>query len=772
MVELLAPAGNPEALEAAIAEGADAVYLGLKSFNARMRSSNFAWNQFEATVDVLHKRNKKIYVTVNTVVTEDEMERLYRFLAYLNNIGPDGIIVQDLGLIQLAHKHFPNLKLHASTQLNIASAKAANAMSRWGVSRTVLARELSLEEIRAVHANTSCELEVFVHGALCVSESGLCLFSSYLGGKSANRGMCTQACRRLYTVHEPEGDREGYFFSPADLQLIEYIPDLIQAGVASFKIEGRMKSAEYVGTVVSAYRYVIDNWEADKKAAVETGKRILANDFARKKTSYRFKSPCAEEVLNPDQAGGTGIYLGVIDGIKKGAVEEVPFKDGTRAVHYVQLKDGHYTPEKGDSVRIHKKDDSGRESWKIQDIMESKSGAWIQLPADSGKGDSVYLLQTKAMTKRYPRLLPASLEKYRKQPNDEALPILTLEAGFPTLGNTNKTAPSKSATATPAGAALPAKKSLMKKPADIFPEGLYVQVSSITDLHTILADKPVRVIINLNEDTYPALVGYQPTPQQPKQQQIKPLPFSKRDIFISLDPFVPQEQEPILEEQLAQLTAQGYTQFIVNNPAHISILRNKKNFLVAGPYLYTFNCWAVSWLQENGICAYIPPAESSQTNIETVFAPELRPQVLLPLFSYSVLFRMRFTLPKSYNFLYFSDKQGESFRAFSTPSASFVLADKPFSVIDRYHALQRRQFSRFLLDFSHTAIERRAYRFILQSLQNGTPLPDSVRFNWKEGFYDPQRVEELKQMGQKTTIEHKAKQQPERIKQSRKKRRS
>ena len=772
MVELLAPAGNPEALEAAIAEGADAVYLGLKSFNARMRSSNFAWNQFEATVDVLHKRNKKIYVTVNTVVTEDEMERLYRFLAYLNNIGPDGIIVQDLGLIQLAHKHFPNLKLHASTQLNIASAKAANAMSRWGVSRTVLARELSLEEIRAVHANTSCELEVFVHGALCVSESGLCLFSSYLGGKSANRGMCTQACRRLYTVHEPEGDREGYFFSPADLQLIEYIPDLIQAGVASFKIEGRMKSAEYVGTVVSAYRYVIDNWEADKKAAVETGKRILANDFARKKTSYRFKSPCAEEVLNPDQAGGTGIYLGVIDGIKKGAVEEVPFKDGTRAVHYVQLKDGHYTPEKGDSVRIHKKDDSGRESWKIQDIMESKSGAWIQLPADSGKGDSVYLLQTKAMTKRYPRLLPASLEKYRKQPNDEALPILTLEAGFPTLGNTNKTAPSKSATATPAGAALPAKKSLMKKPADIFPEGLYVQVSSITDLHTILADKPVRVIINLNEDTYPALVGYQPTPQQPKQQQIKPLPFSKRDIFISLDPFVPQEQEPILEEQLAQLTAQGYTQFIVNNPAHISILRNKKNFLVAGPYLYTFNCWAVSWLQENGICAYIPPAESSQANIETVFAPELRPQVLLPLFSYSVLFRMRFTLPKSYNFLYFSDKQGESFRAFSTPSASFVLADKPFSVIDRYHALQRRQFSRFLLDFSHTAIERRAYRFILQSLQNGTPLPDSVRFNWKEGFYDPQRVEELKQMGQKTTIEHKAKQQPERIKQSRKKRRS
>ena len=467
----------------------------------------------------------------------------------------------------------------------------------------------------------------------------------------------------------------------------------------------------------------------------------MANDFARKKTSYRFKSTRAEEVLNPDQAGGTGIYLGIIDGIKKGDVQEVPYKDGTRAVHYVQLKDGHYTPEKGDSVRIHKKDDSGRESWKIQDIIESKSGAWLQLPADSGKGDSVYLLQTKAMTKRYPHLLPASLEKYRRQPNDEALPMLTLEAGFPTFGDTNKAAPATAASSTPV------KKSLAKKPADIFPEGLYVQVSSIADLHTILADKPVRVIINLNEDTYPALSGQQ------SKQQVKPLPFPKREIFISLDPFVPQEQEPILTEQLEQLTAQGYTQFIVNNPAHISMLRNKKNFLVAGPYLYTFNCWAVSWLQDNGICAYIPPAESSQANIETVFAPELRPQVLLPLFSYSVLFRMRFTLPKSYNFLYFSDKQGETFRAFSTPSASFVLSDKPFSVVDRYHALQHHQFSRFLLDFSHTTVERRAYRFILQSLRSGTPLPDSVRFNWKEGFYDPQRVEELKQLGQKPAAE-------------------
>ena len=140
--------------------------------------------------------------------------------------------------------------------------------------------------------------------------------------------------------------------------------------------------------------------------------------------------------------------------------------------------------------------------------------------------------------------------------------------------------------------------------------------------------------------------------------------------------------------------------------------------------------------------------------------------MLLPLFSYSVLFRMRFTLPKNYNFLYFSDKQGEAFRAFSTPSASFVLSDKPFSIVDRYHALQHHQFSRFLLDFSHTTVDRRAYRFILQALRSGTPLPDSVRFNWKEGFYDPQRVEELKQLGQKSATDCKVKPSSSRTKKS------
>ena len=209
MSELLAPAGNIEALDAAIGEGADAVYLGLKSFNARLRSSNFAWNQFEAAVQSVHRLGKKIYVTVNTVSEESETERLYRFLSYLNKIGPDGLIVQDFGVLRMCREFFPNLELHGSTQMNVESSAGVNLLQNAGLSRVVVARELGLEEIREIKKNTNCEIEMFVHGALCVSESGLCLFSSYLGGKSANRGMCTQACRRFYTAETENGEEKG-----------------------------------------------------------------------------------------------------------------------------------------------------------------------------------------------------------------------------------------------------------------------------------------------------------------------------------------------------------------------------------------------------------------------------------------------------------------------------------------------------------------------------------------------------------------------------------
>ena len=744
MVELLAPAGNMESLDAAIGEGADAVYLGLKSFNARLRTTNFAWNQFGATIDALHKQNKKIYVTVNTVCEERETERLYRFLSYLNEMKPDGLIVQDYAVMRLAQEFFPNLELHASTQMNVESAHGVRLLQNAGVKRVVLARELGLDEIRKIKNETGADLEVFVHGALCVSESGLCLFSSFLGGKSANRGMCAQACRRYYTAEVPGGIKQGYYFSPCDLQLIEQIPDLIEAGVNSFKIEGRMKSAEYVGSVVAAYRYVIDHYKEDKKGAIAAGKRMLASDFARSKTSYWYGFNSLEEgidnaatkILNPDQAGGTGIYLGKIASLKPAPKElveainqsRVPTDEPPLRLQMAYLKGGSYDPDPGDSIRIHKKDDTGRVSHKIRSVeVEDDGKRWIDIPAGYSVGDSVYLLQIKSSSKRYSRVVTADLSKYRKQPKDELLPILDL---------------------TP----------VAQKELQYFPDGVYVQVSSIADVFIVQGLNPVRVILEYNSETSYDLLNHKTV-----------LPFSKKQLYISLDPFCSALQEDKLKEELSTLIDDGYTNFVVNNLAHIQMLKKKNVNMIAGPYLYTFNRWAVSWLENQNIGAFIMPYENSRRNLESTYDENVRSRVLVPVFAYPALFRMRFKLPSDYDFTYFEDKEETVFKVNSTPDGSFVMPEQPFSILDKVNFITSSGFKKILIDFSKTKVTRSQIKAITTSMAKSQPLPDVSRFNWKDGFYNPQQLEEYKAAAERAAIKKSSSQRTYRPNRSKKK---
>jgi putative protease len=702
MIELLSPAGNPETLDAAIGEGADAVYFGLKSFNARMRSSNFAWNQAQAAIQALHRQGKKAYITVNTVFTEDEAERMYRFLHYLTRIEPDGIIVQDLGVIRLVREFFPQLRLHASTQLNIASARGVNALSRMGVSRVVLSRELGIAEIRGIKGRVSAEIEVFVHGALCVSESGLCLFSGYLGGKSANRGMCAQACRRLYTAQTASGERGGYFFSPGDLSLIARVPELVDAGVDAFKIEGRMKSAEYVGAVTAAYRHMLDNYQADTAGALETARRILSTDFGREKTEYWYgfrAKPIDGEpdygalraggaagtenitagTLNPEQAGGTGIYLGVLSQVR-----------GSTA----SLQGGTYGPEAGDTIRLHRKDDTGRESHKVKGITTADGMRRIDIPEGFSAGDPVYLLQTKSMSKHYPHVLPPDLRTYRMQPGGERLPVLDL-------------------TPVPPGE------------LSAFPEGIYVAVSTYRDLAAVQSEaaQVVRYILELNHETIACLLDG------------TPLPAPKKKLFLALDPFCPHAVEDDFAALAAALVKKGFVHWIINNPAQIAMLRGTGAFMVAGPYLYVFNRWAASTLENYGIGAFVSPYENSRENLEGSFERKIRQRVMVPLFANPVLFRIRGLLPASYDFTYFLDKESGIFKALSTVDGSYVLPENPFSIVDMYGKLQSAQFSRFLIDLTKTRVEKRDFKQIMTALYKGAPLKDTTRFNWKDGFW-------------------------------------
>ena len=254
--ELLAPAGNLEILKGVIESGADAVYVGGSMFGARAYANNFTEEELLEAIDFAHLRGVKVYLTVNTLIKNSEFSKLYDYLLPYYKRGLDAVIVQDIGVVKAIHEYFPSMEIHTSTQMTVTGADGVRFLSQFGVTRVVMAREVSLAEMKRIHEETGMELEAFVHGALCYSYSGQCLFSSILGGRSGNRGRCAQPCRLPYTV---EGKKDEYILSLKDMCGIKALDKLHDAGVYSLKIEGRMKQLEYACGVVKYYRSYIDS---------------------------------------------------------------------------------------------------------------------------------------------------------------------------------------------------------------------------------------------------------------------------------------------------------------------------------------------------------------------------------------------------------------------------------------------------------------------------------------------------------------------------------
>ncbi|MBE6068317.1 MAG: U32 family peptidase [Clostridium lundense] len=270
--EILAPAGSLEKLKTAITFGADAVYLGGSKLNLRAFANNFSDDELKEGIEFAHTRGKRVYVTVNVIPHNEDLDGLEEYLVNLYNTGVDAIIVSDPGIIMTAREVAPNLEIHLSTQANNVNYKSATFWYKQGVKRIVLARELSLEEIEGVRENIpeDCDLEAFVHGSMCMSYSGRCLISNYMTGRDSNRGECAQPCRYKYFLVEEkrpnqyfpivEDDKGTYLLNSKDLCMIKHIPELVQSGINSFKIEGRMKSSYYVASVVKSYREALDSY--------------------------------------------------------------------------------------------------------------------------------------------------------------------------------------------------------------------------------------------------------------------------------------------------------------------------------------------------------------------------------------------------------------------------------------------------------------------------------------------------------------------------------
>ena len=331
--ELLAPAGDLRTALAALESGADAVYAGLRQFNARERGVNFSHKEMAQLIETAAAKERRVYVTVNTLLKETDLEPVAEMLANLSQLQPDAVIVQDLGVIRMLREYLPEIPIHASTQMGIHNTAGAEMLARLGVKRMILERQLTLPEIESITRNSPIPTEVFAHGALCCSLSGMCLLSSWMGGWSGNRGKCKQPCRRRY--HSASGN--GFFFSTRDLYTLDLLPELCAAGVASLKIEGRLKPPEYVAAAVRAYRLMLDaqDHEDERRERLGEARRILAGALGRKWSHGFYSCPAGKEVIQHESLGGSGRLVGKVveidqDGFSVQCVQAIRRNDRLR----------------------------------------------------------------------------------------------------------------------------------------------------------------------------------------------------------------------------------------------------------------------------------------------------------------------------------------------------------------------------------------------------------------------------------------------------------
>ncbi len=418
--ELLAPAGSVEAYFAAVSAGADAVYLGLPKFNARERAENFTIGDLCRILPHAHARAVRVYVTMNTLLTEEDLPEAISLLHQLAPLSPDALIVQDLGLLRIARDHFPGVPVHASTQAGCASAAAAEEFARLGVSRVILERHLDRSEVRRIVSRARLGVEIFVHGAMCYSYSGKCLFSSYLGGKSGNRGACVQPCRRLYG----HAGGEEAIFSTRDLSLMDCLPELVPLGFAAFKIEGRMRSADYVAGVVSAYRAALDLIRAGRPAeGVAEGRRRLSDTVGREETPGLTGGAAPDEVVAGGVTGNVGTLLGAIRDVHDGWAHVA----------------GPVRVARGDRLRAQFQSDGSGKGFSALSLREDDGGFYVKVPFDVAPGDLLLRVggggraEITRQARREMESLPSEGVRFRVTIGDS---VVTVEAAY---GATRKT---------------------------------------------------------------------------------------------------------------------------------------------------------------------------------------------------------------------------------------------------------------------------------------------------------------------------------------------
>lgn len=776
--ELLAPTGSLEAFFAAMEKGADAVYAGLQDFSARARAKNFTMAQMERMLAYAHGMDRKIYITLNTLVKEKELPQLVDTLAALAAMRVDGVILQDLAVARLIRNHFPTIPLHASTQMTIHNTPGVKMLEELGFQRAVLARELAIDEIAAIAAATPVEIECFIHGALCFSISGQCFFSSLLGGHSGNRGRCAQPCRRLYNHR----GKEGHYFSTSDLSAIDLIPDMVKAGVASLKIEGRMKSAEYVASVVEAYRTVLDAPEKGHKEALATAKGILKYSFGRTPTKGFLASQQPDDIANPWQKGGTGRFIGQIKSIKG---KQLLFE--TRDALYV-----------GDRLRAQPKSDMAGQAWTLRElslnrkkVMEAPAGSLVEVecPFSFSTGDSIYKVSSR---EAYTLSDNACLRRLEAAGNDKLPCRLTLSLRGEELHIAAAVAAFHYSCSFPLGTLEAARSSNMQGvlagqfakcgdtpfklealeapdfPAVLIPMALFKELrrrfyqqlfeaysseareqfdaarrtarSSLTmaaprvrqgtgELLTVLIADPREwrqplqngadaVILPLSKAAIHQLPAAVPRMRGSEERIIWQLPFMLFDRDLLL-----------YKETIRSLHRAGFRRFEAANLSHFEMLRCFADLNISTWHrCFSMNSQAMSAWQELGAVAATLYLEDDSANITDLLASGAPLEQRLVAYSPLPVMTTKIKIKDVHANTPLRSDRGETYKVTSQDGLQTISSALPFSLTARHGELRQRGCHSFVIDLSEEPREK--WNEIIGAFRAGRELAGTTEFNY------------------------------------------
>ncbi len=668
--ELLAPAGSLEAFHAAIEAGADAIFLGTDRFNARLRAKNFSLKTLSYLVPYAHSRGVKLHVTLNTLVRQPELPQLFDTLQALEQIGPDALIVQDLGAAFVLSRYFPKLVKHASTQMAVHDSIGVDAMRRMGFSRVILARELTLDEMRKISAVSKVELEVFVHGAICYSISGLCLASSYLGGASGNRGQCTQVCRRRFTC----GESGGFYFSPRDFSAMTRLREIVDAGIASLKIEGRMRSAEYVYDVVSSYRTALDN--IDNPEIISAASEKLEKDFGREKTLFFLDGvDSAKGIVSAGKPSGTGIEIGRVASVNESGFSLDRVEEDLSI---------------GDRIRFHSPDGEEGKAAKVTSVSANAKQSEVKLTDSSfvKHGDTVYIVNRRHEKRGLweKAEISGTPVKFRERHRDAGRLIAAV------------------------GKAPSLTKSLK------LPPGYILRIDDIGWLDIIDSQKFSRIIVRLSARDFDRFFSD------------SRLVRNRNRIVAALPYFIPEDDIEMWRGVIEKLESAGICEWMVSQIGH-RLLFSRDAVVYADQSVWTINTAAQHTLADAGFSFFVNSFEDDYLNMKSAVSPD----GILPIFAYVPLFISRVHFAVKHG-SHVKDNRGQGFMVEASDGLYYTVGEQPYCLTHRLDKMREAGVRHFMIDLSFCSPDRNSLNEILAAADSGTKVPGTVMFNHKAGL--------------------------------------